>query len=120
VIVGKNNSIVETSIEYDGCPLNTVCMMNVSISSYMTQPILVLYEIDNFYQNHRRYLSSQSLVQLSGEEITDSVANNECSPIVYNKDLKINYSWAGVKLNPESIASPCGLMARSFFTGFLL
>lgn len=48
-----------------------------------------------------------------------SDANTYCSPIVRNKDLQLSPMVAFDKvtpLDPEAIATPCGLIARSFFT----
>lgn len=33
----------------------------------MKPPIYVYYELDNYYQNHRRYVKSRSSLQLLGE-----------------------------------------------------
>ena len=44
-------------------------------------------------------------------------AISTCAPAVTNKDLGVEYSWTGKKLVPEAIASPCGLIAKSYFTG---
>ena len=53
----------------------------------MDEPIYLMYSIDNFYQNHRNYIKSRSIKQLSGESISSSQARESCDPIVYNKDV---------------------------------
>lgn len=80
----------------------------------MKEPIMVYYQLDNFYQNHRRYVKSVNFNQLSGDSLgTGSLTS--CEPIVSNKDLGFNLSYTGVTLDPDAAANPCGLIARSFF-----
>ena len=38
----------------------------VTVPEKMKAPVYVYYELDNFYQNHRRYVKSRSDSQLSG------------------------------------------------------
>lgn len=64
---------------------------------------------------------------MSGEEITSSDAEKYCDPIIYNKDLhERQYSnHIGIDNKPipikdiekfkSEIASPCGLIAKSYF-----
>lgn len=54
----------------------------------MKAPIYFYYELENFYQNHRRYVKSKSSTQLSGEVISLSDAEKYCDPIIYNSDLE--------------------------------
>ena len=44
--------------------------------------------------------------------------DTDCSPVVRNKDIRSsmkNYLGEGKDLDPEAVASPCGLIAKSFF-----
>lgn len=36
----------------------------------MEEPIHVLFQLDNFYQNHRRYVQSKNIDQLAGKIIS--------------------------------------------------
>ena len=103
----------------DLCPeLNTICPITIELTEKMEQPIFLFYELDNFYQNHRRYLRSKSLTQLSGENIDTAAAEKNCDPISKVSDLNIQVSWKNkTQLNPDAVASPCGLMAKSIFNG---
>lgn len=99
--------------------LNDYCEISLEINEKMDKPIFFFYELENFYQNHRRYLRSKSLTQLSGENIDLSTAEKNCDPIIKNSDLNIKVSWKNqTLLNQNEIASPCGLMAKSIFNGF--
>ena len=115
-----NGKIVEVSKQYDKlCPdLNQVCNITIDINTKMDQPIYFFYELDNFYQNHRRYLRSKSLTQLAGDNIDSSTAEKNCDPIIHNADLYATNSWNYTPLDPNGVASPCGLMAKSIFNGF--
>lgn len=127
VITVINGKIVETTIfKYDQqCAdgYDKPCSFTFELDA-MTAPIYFYYELENFYQNHRRYVKSKSSTQLSGESISDSDAEKYCDPIVHNSDL---YEWQynnhigidNVALpKPKQVtdvASPCGLIAKSFF-----
>mmetsp|Transcript_1014 Transcript_1014/g.1989 ORF Transcript_1014/g.1989 Transcript_1014/m.1989 type:complete len:497 (+) Transcript_1014:229-1719(+) len=74
--------------------------------------VFVYYEIENFYQNHRRYVKSVSESQLTGEVVlnpvtllTDSSLSTSCDPSesFSNDDFF------------ERIFYPCGLIALSVF-----
>ncbi|KAF5728172.1 ALA-interacting subunit 3-like [Tripterygium wilfordii] len=74
------------------------CNRTITVHKRMKQPIYVYYQLDNFYQNHRRYVKSRSDTQLrgtSGENDTDA-----CKP----EDI----------VNGSAIV-PCGLIAWSLF-----
>lgn len=87
-------------------------------------PIYVYYQLDNFYQNHRRYVKSRNNDQLVGnykkvDELTD------CDPIIKVADLWENQKYPydqkdkaladRKQLDAEDPAIPCGLVAKSFF-----
>lgn len=65
----------------------------------MDPPIYFYFELDNYFQNHRRYVKSRSDEQLRG----DISALGECSPIERN--------------GTGAFIVPCGLIGNSFFNG---
>lgn len=93
-------------------------------------PLYVYYELENFYQNHRRYVSSRDAFQLEGivsllqsaqfdlprmvsqyhnlpaqlfkQEVSKTDLQTTCESLITNGSLLMN---------------PCGLIANSFFTG---
>lgn len=102
----------------DGCkvvPSN--CTLKLVITEDVKAPIYVYYQLDNFYQNHRRYVKSRSFNQLRGVYISTPSELSDCDPIKYNRDLapNITTSVSNKKLNGDDPAVPCGLVAKSFF-----
>mmetsp|Transcript_45017 Transcript_45017/g.95797 ORF Transcript_45017/g.95797 Transcript_45017/m.95797 type:complete len:456 (-) Transcript_45017:264-1631(-) len=64
-------------------------------------PVLVHYELDNFYQNYRKYVNSYDQYQLLGRvEKQDKVSSDSCQPLSKIGDVTIN---------------PCGLIANTLF-----
>jgi hypothetical protein len=89
----------------------------LSIPEDIPGPVYVYYQLDNFYQNHRRYVKSRSFSQLNGKYLEKGDLK-DCDPIILNKDLGPNITFAAdkvTKLDPEKPAVPCGLVAKSFF-----
>lgn len=88
-------------------------------------PIYVYYQLDNFYQNHRRYVKSRNNDQLAGNYKTAQELLTTCDPIIKVSDLwenqKYPYSQRNIdksekkQLDPDDPAIPCGLVAKSFF-----
>merc|ERR1712000_60926 len=109
-----NNQVVEVVVRYDNSPsctnppttppfLNNECDIVFDVPEDIPGPAFVYYRLTNFYQNHRRYVSSRSDSQLAGEG-SGSVA--DCTPLV---------SVNGTKNNASLTYNPCGLVADSWF-----
>lgn len=96
------------------CQPNSVCTVSFSLGSSLKAPVFLLYKLDNFYQNHRRYIQSKSNEQLLGQAITTSQASI-CAPFITNAQMKVSRSWGGVALDPNAVASPCGSIAYTFY-----
>ena len=67
-------TVVEYKVTYDSyynetkdidCELGTQCTIAIDVEEDMNGPILVYYEIENFYQNHREYETSRDDAQVS-------------------------------------------------------
>lgn len=86
IILVYSNQIQEHSIEYTKCP-NTTCTYLITANSTWTAPIMVYYQLNNFYQNHRRYVKSKSNDQLNGKILLPSDIQSDCDPIVKVSDL---------------------------------
>eukprot|EP01138_Halocafeteria_seosinensis_P016365 gb/GECG01016696.1/.p1 GENE.gb/GECG01016696.1/~~gb/GECG01016696.1/.p1 ORF type:complete len:347 (+),score=35.19 gb/GECG01016696.1/:1-1041(+) len=120
VLKRASDSVVETKVQYDGvgadrqlkCEapddvannVTNTCNLPIEVSEDMEPPIYVYYELENFYQNHRRYVKSRDDGQLaSGNPSENPSAGSfgDCDPLVKSQDGRI--LW------------PCGLIANSFF-----
>lgn len=74
------------------------CTRYLKVQKFMKAPIFIYYQLDNYYQNHRRYVKSRSDQQLlHGQEYTHTSA---CEPEESSNGLPI---------------VPCGLIAWSMF-----
>ena len=99
------------------CEPNMSCDISIEIESDIPAPVYVYYQLDNFYQNHRRYVKSRSNEQLMGNYRKVSELD-DCDPIKTNKDLGFEFAYNAKKqvpLEPDDPAFPCGLVAKSFF-----
>ena len=120
VVLVYSKKIVEISYRYDEeCQnsSNNICEIKLTIPKPMQQPIMMYYQLDNFYQNHRRYVKSKSDLQLDGEYISLKKIKDsgDCEPVETNQEMEKNISLSGLELNPNEVAVPCGLIAKSFF-----
>ncbi|XP_078446222.1 ALA-interacting subunit 1-like [Wolffia australiana] len=75
------------------------CIRKLKVPTLMRGPIFVYYELENFYQNHRRYVMSRSDKQLRNKE--DESDTKSCGPEAKTSD--------GLPI------VPCGLIAWSMF-----
>ncbi|KAK2642955.1 hypothetical protein Ddye_024718 [Dipteronia dyeriana] len=74
------------------------CTQYLKVDKYMKAPIYIYYQLDNYYQNHRRYVKSRSDKQLFQElKFNDT---SSCQPEKSHNGLPI---------------VPCGLIAWSLF-----
>ncbi|XP_070052317.1 ALA-interacting subunit 5-like [Nicotiana tomentosiformis] len=78
---------------------NKTCIRNLIVPKKMKHPIYVYYQLDNFYQNHRRYVKSRNDEQLRDPK--------------YKDDLK--KTCAPEDMNGNEPVIPCGLIAWSLF-----
>ncbi|KRX03547.1 hypothetical protein PPERSA_12677 [Pseudocohnilembus persalinus] len=90
--------------------------LTIEIKEDMKAPVYVYYELQNFYQNNRRYVKSKNSDQLKGEKVGKGAASDDCDPIVTNSDVGRTISYTGVPLDPDAVANPCGMIAKSYFT----
>ena len=83
----------------------------------MEKDIMVYYQLNGFYQNHRRYVKSKSDDQLNGKDITYEAMKDsqDCDPVITNKDMEKTISITNKELQEKDVAIPCGLIAKSFF-----
>ena len=117
----SSNNLVEIKYRYDNdekCKNSPQCNIEINITKTMQKPIMIYYQIDGIYQNHRRYINSKSDDQLHGKKFTVEEMKNsqDCDPVVTNIDmLKYNAIANNSKLKLKDLAIPCGLIAKSYF-----
>ncbi|PWA45313.1 hypothetical protein CTI12_AA380320 [Artemisia annua] len=75
------------------------CLRTLKVPKKMVAPIFVYYQLENFYQNHRRYVKSKNDKQLRDPKAANETKN--CYPEAYTADNKP--------------IVPCGLIAWSLF-----
>ena len=123
VILIYSYRIIEIKYQYDNIPScqdSKICNISIEIEDDMSPTIMIYYELDGFYQNHRRYIKSKSDDQLNGKSFTlDEMKKlKECEPVFTNKEMGFKpgtKSITGKELNLDDLAIPCGLIAKSFF-----
>ncbi|KAK4386464.1 putative ALA-interacting subunit [Sesamum angolense] len=87
-----------TDINHGMILITLICTSVIHIPKLMKAPIFIYYQLDNYYQNHRRYVKSRSDRQLlHGLKHHDL---SSCAPEDFNHGLPV---------------VPCGLIAWSLF-----
>ena len=123
LILIYSNKIIEIKQQYDNYPscINSkICNISILIEEDMSPNIMIYYELDGFYQNHRRYIKSKSDDQLNGKEFTleEMKKAQDCNPAITNREMgfeKGAKSITGDLLDMDDLAIPCGLIAKSYF-----
>jgi hypothetical protein len=98
----ENKITSNLDCEIDQANQGKECTIEFTVEKDMEPPILVYYEIENFYQNHREYTTSRDDEQLLGADPSTQTQLNakDCEPLNKIGDITIN---------------PCGLIANTFF-----
>jgi len=92
------------------------CVLHYKLKEDMKAPIMVYYQLENFYQNHRRYVSSRSDPQLRGDP---SASLSTCDSMKSSTMVKydsVNATPANATAKEYNL-NPCGLIANSLFNG---
>eukprot|EP00898_Chlorokybus_atmophyticus_P003443 jgi/Chlat1/409/Chrsp10S01530 len=127
--LAASRKVVETSTRYDDRPEcfggsqpsaegfdtileatggeGTTCSVTLTVPKEMKPPIFFYYQLENFYQNHRRYVKSRNDKQLKSDNPTGASVSG-CEPEDYEEKV-INGTLQRVKI------FPCGLVAWSYF-----
>jgi amino acid permease len=65
IMLSYSNEIKTKKIRYDQCQLSTLstCQINFILNEEIKKTVFVYYELDGYFQNHRRYLKSKSTYQ---------------------------------------------------------
>uniref|UniRef100_A0A0N4Z9K6 Cell cycle control protein 50A n=1 Tax=Parastrongyloides trichosuri TaxID=131310 RepID=A0A0N4Z9K6_PARTI len=97
ILIAATKSVLEYEKEYTSCT-TPLCEIKLNVTNEMKGNVYFYYGLDNYFQNHRRYVKSRNDDQLLGHlsKIDD------CDP--YDKNKMTNQSYA-----------PCGAVANSMF-----
>lgn len=79
------------------------CRISFNISETFEKNVYLYYGLDNFYQNHRRYVKSRDDDQLLGR--VNPTVNSDCKPFATDSE--------------DKIFAPCGAIANSMFNDTL-
>lgn len=126
VLLHFSNIVNEIVIDYTDCmskddpSVKCSAISNLSVSCFCRKqikldvkyeaPVYLYYGLNNFYQNHRRYVKSRDDTQLLGDK--PSSLNSECAPYDYYKETIGNTT-----VSDNSIRyAPCGAIANSLFS----
>ncbi|KAK4595033.1 hypothetical protein RGQ29_018682 [Quercus rubra] len=92
---------INDKVNYIQTPGDKSCNRTIKVPKHMKKPVYVYYQLDNFYQNHRRYVKSRSDAQLRDNSSASDTST--CKP-----EDTVN----GTGTLP---IVPCGLIAWSLF-----
>ncbi|XP_055331891.1 cell cycle control protein 50A-like isoform X2 [Paramacrobiotus metropolitanus] len=115
------SNVVEVITEYTDCMApnkepcsnetyiqpNCVCEMHVYLDRHMGGPVFMYYAMENFFQNHRKYVKSRDDNQLMGEwndPNSGKLPSTDCAP----------FDKIGSEGNYQAYL-PCGAIANSLF-----
>ena len=108
VFYHTSQQIREVSIRYDNNPAcvgKSFCSISLPPSIHMKKPVYVYYRMENFYQNHRRYVKSRNDAQLRGSIVKSRSSLSDCAPFLSNSTSN----------DPNQFYLPCGLIAHTMF-----
>lgn len=117
IILIFSNKIKKITYRYDNVctTINEVCDISFTLTDDMNSPVMIYYQLVGFFQNHRRYVKSKSVLQLRGNNLSKKDVKSDCDPILTNKDIGKNVSVNNSVLNDDDVAIPCGLIAKTYF-----
>ncbi|RCN34898.1 CDC50 family protein, LEM3 family [Ancylostoma caninum] len=92
-----SESVKEYTLDYTDCTVGKQCSLTFNISEDMKGDVYIYYYLENYFQNHRRYVKSRNDKQFLGNVLEVS----DCEPFAVNE-------------NNIPIA-PCGAIANSKF-----
>jgi len=103
-----SNSVIEITQRYDdndACNIGGNCSIQLTVPDTMKHPVFLYYRLENYYQNHRRYVKSRNDNQLRGVIDQKYSDLSDCDPL-QSKDGSHD---------PSQFYLPCGLIAASLF-----
>jgi len=108
VLLVASNNVIEVGERYDdlsACAINSTCTISLNIPEKMTAPVYFYYRLENYYQNHRRYVKSRNDQQLRGDAVSSYSSLSDCDPMISQDGSS----------DPKNFFLPCGFIAWSLF-----
>lgn len=99
-------------------PGGNVCLLDFDVPATIRAPVYFYYRMENFFQNHRRYVQSYDLEQLKGSYRSASDLSGQqgfCQPLAWQTFYVTVGNNTPYKENVPIY--PCGLIANSVFNG---
>ncbi|KAL0239437.1 hypothetical protein GEMRC1_009545 [Eukaryota sp. GEM-RC1] len=96
-----HSSPIQVSDQYSSTCTDSLCDITLNIPETIKAPVYIYYELSNFHQNHRRYISSFSKSQLFDSSPSLSSLKSDCEPLVKGDD--------------GEVLLPCGLLPNTIF-----
>ena len=87
-----SNKVNVININYTNSKCNDsikTCWINFTLNVTLKQPVFVIYKLENFYQNNRRYVNSKSIQQLQNKFVSNQTLEENCFPIIKVEQLGI-------------------------------
>lgn len=109
----KTKEIIYRYDNIPSCIHSKNCSITIPIEDDMDKKIMIYYQLDGFYQNFRRYMSSKSIEQLHGKNPSEDQLKKDCEGFLTNDEMGVTNLKESLK--GREIAIPCGLMAKNFF-----
>uniref|UniRef100_A0A0N4Z580 Cell cycle control protein 50A n=1 Tax=Parastrongyloides trichosuri TaxID=131310 RepID=A0A0N4Z580_PARTI len=103
VLIKEADDVKEFVIDYTDCGYNPICEKTIFLEDDFKGDVYFFYQLDNYYQNIRRYQKSLSGFQLIGSNIYDVT---DCG--IYSRENENDPT--------SKVIYPCGAMANSMFS----
>ncbi|RLN11167.1 hypothetical protein BBJ28_00007140 [Nothophytophthora sp. Chile5] len=95
---------------------NHTCYLHFTLPTAIRSPARVFYELDGYYQNHRRFVSSMVRTQFTDEWRPDSTALLECVPMTtVESELCVVGACEAPEMARKRELFPCGIVANTMF-----
>ena len=96
--------VLKRNVTYHNYSLEqNVCQIRFNIPENLQPTVNFYYYLENFYQNHRRYVGSFNAKQLLGDPVDASTLSSTCDPLARDPN------------RGDKIVYPCGIIANSMF-----
>nr|CCA17091.1 protein kinase putative [Albugo laibachii Nc14] len=111
-VLNITNCLLDHSEEANSFHANHTCFVNITLQHTILDQAYIFYELEGFYQNHRRFMSSVMRTQFT-DEWRPGMSTN-CAPLV---SAQSSYCFEGI-CDPEvrnRELFPCGIVANTMF-----